>query len=427
MSRKAPDSRLDTRNARRALKQQREPYWRTIRTGVAVGYRKGARGGTWIARHYTPETGRRFEALGPADDYADANGSTVLDFGQAQAAADKWFAQIEREDAGGVTAGPYTVTEALKDYLDHYEARGGKAKSQTSATIEAHIKPGLGSHDIAKLRRPQVQKWFHDLAQTRARLRTKKDKEQEHRKAAADDEAKRKRRATANRCLTVLKAALNLAKHNGRIASDDAWAGVKAFREVDAPVVRYLTEAEAKRLSNACDVHFRPMVQAALLTGCRYGELAALVASDYNDDAGVVMVRLSKGGKKRAVVLTDEGKQFFTQATAGKAGHVRLFSTKGGAAWGKSHQQKPLSRACKAAKISPAISFHVLRHTHGSTLAMKGVPMGVIAAQLGHAGTRMTEKHYAHLSPSYVAETIRENFPKLGIVPKSNVRSIGKR
>ena len=38
----------------------------------------------------------------------------------------------------------------------------------------------------------------------------------------------------------------------------------------------------------------------------------------------------------------------------------------------------------------------------------------------GHAGTRMTERHYAHLSPSYVAETIRASFPTLGIVEKSN-------
>ncbi len=41
--------------------------------------------------------------------------------------------------------------------------------------------------------------------------------------------------------------------------------------------------------------------------------------------------------------------------------------------------------------------------------------MGVIAAQLGHADTRMTEKHYAHLAPSYVAQTIRANFPVLGL------------
>ena len=47
--------------------------------------------------------------------------------------------------------------------------------------------------------------------------------------------------------------------------------------------------------------------------------------------------------------------------------------------------------------------------------------MGVIAAQLGHADTRMTERHYAHLSPGYVADTIRAALPALGIVDRSNV------
>ena len=42
--------------------------------------------------------------------------------------------------------------------------------------------------------------------------------------------------------------------------------------------------------------------------------------------------------------------------------------------------------------------------------------MGVIAAQLGHADTRMTERHYAHLAPSYVSDTVRSSLPSLGIV-----------
>jgi hypothetical protein len=67
-----------------------------------------------------------------------------------------------------------------------------------------------------------------------------------------------------------------------------------------------------------------------------------------------------------------------------------------------------------------------LRHTHGSHLAMSGVPMGVIAAQLGHADTRMTEKHYAHLAPSYVAQTIRANFPRLGLTEESKILGFPK-
>ena len=74
-----------------------------------------------------------------------------------------------------------------------------------------------------------------------------------------------------------------------------------------------------------------------------------------------------------------------------------------------------MREACLRAKIKPEISFHVLRHTYGSALGMKGVPMGVMAEQLGQADPRMTEKHYAHLAPSYVADTIRAHFPVLGI------------
>jgi hypothetical protein len=96
-------------------------------------------------------------------------------------------------------------------------------------------------------------------------------------------------------------------------------------------------------------------------------------------------------------------------------------------AWGTSHQKRPLEEASIRAKITPAVTFHILRHTHGSHLAMRGVPMGVIAAQLGHADTRMTEKHYAHLAPSYVAETIRANFPHLGIAEASQILAFPKK
>ena len=41
--------------------------------------------------------------------------------------------------------------------------------------------------------------------------------------------------------------------------------------------------------------------------------------------------------------------------------------------------------ASKAAELSPPVTFHILRHIHGSHLAMQGVPMGVIAKQLGRS------------------------------------------
>ena len=52
---------------------------------------------------------------------------------------------------------------------------------------------------------------------------------------------------------------------------------------------------------------------------------------------------------------------------------------------------------------------------------MRSVPLAVIAAQLGHSDTRMVEKHYGHMSASYVADTVRAAFGSLGIVELSNV------
>jgi integrase len=153
----------------------------------------------------------------------------------------------------------------------------------------------------------------------------------------------------------------------------------------------------------------------------RYGEIASLRVGAFNPETGTLSVVTSKSGHSRHIVLTDEGRAFFADATAGKPTDALVFNRTDGGAWGKSHQHRPIQDACQAARIEPAISFHILRHTYASRLAMSGTPMPVIAAQLGHAGTRMTERHYAHLGPSYVAETVRALFAATGFSRRSNV------
>ena len=96
----------------------------------------------------------------------------------------------------------------------------------------------------------------------------------------------------------MLKASLNHAYDEGHVPSRDAWGRkLKPFRDVEVARIRYLTIAEARRLINACDAEFRPLVRAALETGARYGELARLEVADFNPDAGTVTVRKSKTGK----------------------------------------------------------------------------------------------------------------------------------
>jgi integrase len=285
--------------------------------------------------------------------------------------------------------------------------------------IDAFILPELGKTKVARLTTQKIRGWHRKLAATPPRLRTRPGKEQQYQVLSDDPESVRKRRHSANRVLTILKAALNFAWQESRIADADNWRRVKPFKGVDAPRVRILTDGDVRRLSNACDREFQPLVQAALLTGCRYGEITNLRVSEINLAVGSVHVRVSKSGNPRDVALTDEGCQFFSRAIAGKQSGDIVFLRNDGRRWGKSHQTRPLAKACEAARIVPAISFHILRHAYATRLAMANTPMAVIAKQLGHADTRMAEKHYAHLAPSYVADTVRANFSSLGIVSDS--------
>ena len=116
----------------------------------------------------------------------------------------------------------------------------------------------------------------------------------------------------------------------------------------------------------------------------------------------------------------------FEQATAGKLTTDPIFPRPDGKKWGPSQQARPLASACEKAKLERT-GFHDLRRTYGARLALRGVPMAVIAEALGHSDERITRRHYAHLSKSYVADTVREAVAGLGVVSKSNVTPFAKR
>jgi integrase len=425
MARTQRNSKVDSRTARAKLPQRREPYWTTISAGCAIGYRRGAKGGTWIARLRDDDGKQHYEALGAADDIRDPDGLTVFSFHQAQEKARQFFVAKTRALTGQTLDGPYSVNAALDDYFKERERRGSKGVRPDQYSAAARIRPALGNVEVRKLTPGRIRQWQAEMEKAPKLLRGAKGATQ-RRTAAVDTsnpDAMRARKASANRLLTILKAALTFAFQEGKAPTDDAWRKVKPAKEVDAPIVRFLSQAECVRLVNACQGAFRDLVRGALVTGCRYGELCRLRATDFSPDSGMVSIRLSKGGKRRHVALNQEGQILFAGLTAGHKRTDLIFIRDDGKAWGPSHQQRPLDEASKIAKLDPPVTFHILRHTYASALATKGVPMRVIADQLGHADTRMTERHYAHLAPSHVAEVVRTALPGFGIIDASNIRS----
>jgi hypothetical protein len=46
---------------------------------------------------------------------------------------------------------------------------------------------------------------------------------------------------------------------------------------------------------------------------------------------------------------------------------------------------------------------------------MAGGPLMVVARNLGHSDTRMVERFYGHLEPSFIADAIRATAPRFDI------------
>lgn len=438
MARAKRDGSLETRTARNRLRARRSPYWTMLEPGRALGYYRPQSGGagTWIARFHDAEAGKhRTKSIGAADDYADADGSEVLAFGQAQAKAREWYALARIE--GGEDAPPsgaYTVAEAWEHYRLDCLRRGVKRLERMECGARLYILPALGQVEVGRLTQTRIENWHLAMAEAAPRVRARKfATKPAYGPEPKSEEQKRKRRATANRVLTILKSALNLAKRKRRVSCPaDTWREAKPFGRADAPRVRYLNLEEQQRLVNACGQDFRRLVQAALFTGARYGELGRIQAEDFDPASESVFIRPGKNGKGRHVFLTDEGAAFFREGVAGRKAGELLFTHEAFGdmrrvapktlepvgmirrPWKASDQNRLMLAACEAAGIEP-LGFHQLRHSYASALVNAGLPMAYVGQMLGHSDTRMVEKHYGHLAPSAVKDAIRKLAPKLGI------------
>ena len=364
MGRHVKDYYLGTREARSKLARRHNPYWREITPGLHIGYRKGKRGGVWKGRKLLDDGRHQKWTLGTADDIVDSNGVDILNFSEA----DKI---IRLGPPGSSSHGNLTTVKHIMDYYMKQQRAESRSYKTTKYAVDRHIISKLGSRNLSRMTVEDIANWRNELAAS------KKAKKKPKKKVVIDSprEQRRKRQASANRVLTIFKAACNYAEQTEKYDGPTRWKLVKRFENVDATEHPRLDVDQAIRLQTASSPDFSQLVRAALESGCRYGELTSMKASDFNSDAGTLTVRESKNGKIRHVHLTGSGQQFFDELVANKKHSELMFVKNNGRAWGKSHQTGPMKEACKIAKIDPPIPFKALRTTYGSLLAMKGVPL----------------------------------------------------
>ncbi|MFN3725997.1 MAG: tyrosine-type recombinase/integrase [Allosphingosinicella sp.] len=403
MARTVKDHRLGTRAERGRLPQRAEPYWRLLSEGLHLGYYHGKRCGKWVVRFRPPgrDGGYVKETLGETDDLTDANGSTILSYKEAVAKAHAWLEALGM--SGGRRPGSFTVGDALDEYLGSFK---GKGIVDTKSRIEAIIRPALGHRQVKDLTTGEITEWHEARAKAPARLRTAKGSTKLNVRPTDGPDAIRKRQSTANRDLTVLKAALNKAAGDRKWLDKRVWGDVQPFQKVDVPRRRFLSDDEAAKLIGAAEEAFRPMVEAALLTGGRYGELRHAEVRDYDPESSTLWLAEVKGRDPRPAYLDPAGVELIERHIEGKSAEDLIFTRPDGAQWGKGHQRRRMHEAFASADI-PTTTYHDLRRSYGARLARRGVPLTIIAEAMGHADERITRKHYAHLAPSHVADAVR--------------------
>lgn len=367
----------------------------------SLGYQKRPNARTWVVRWRDPTGGYRYDTLGTSDDVSGG-----ITFDEALELARK---RVERFENGDGSNGVLTVKKALAEYVEDLEG-GDRDAATAESHINAFIEPAWGDREVASLRRDELRHWKNRLAKKPPRKRTSTfSKKVEHRDVdMTDKETKRRRRASVNRLLTTFKAALNLAleNHPGQVSNGDEWRiGLKPLPRTHAPRTAWINADQVDRLLNACPTDFRQLCAAALFTGTRYGELARIEVRHFDARNRSIYVEHSKSGRARTVHLNASAVDFFERVAAGKGACDLLLSKIDGSAWGKGHQARRMQLACEAAGL-PVMGFHQLRHSYASIAAENGLPLQVLANNLGHADTRMVERHYAHLADKYVRKEI---------------------
>lgn len=443
MTRTKRSARLDTRSRRCELLVGSRST-ETLAEGCYLLYHRPKNGasGTWGARWFAlkGQGGQRQTRIGVADDFSDADGIRVLNYGQATKIAGLWFkeqARLEHLKATGevISDKAYCVADAIADYRADIERRGRPTDTVDSFS-RTRIVPLLGEIEVAKLTRGRVEKWFHDLASS-PRMKTGKGTSEKVEKWESEPtkDQTRARRNTANRVLAILKRALNLAVEQGRYSGATPWRDVKPFQGVVVARARFLSRDEQVRLLNACPPDFRDLVAAALHTGSRFAPLTRLQVRDVNLEAGTIWIGKDKGKGHdtcRHVFLAPDAVEWFRAKIAGKqpddlvltrAGVKRVKREGEPNQWLPSDQLPFMKAACEAAKLE-YLTFHELRHSYASTLVNVGVPLAYVAAQLGHANTRMVEKFYGHLAPSALAQAIRKLTPALKVPGEDTQKTI---
>ena len=412
---------LDTKRGRDGLKPRREPYWYKLSRDRHLGLRKLSQesSGAWIARFRDEARTRHYKALGECCD--------SLDFDAAKVAAELWFRDREQGVRERREEGPATVAMACRDYVRslvaeerpesardaHMRFRRTVYGDSHDVEFNPHRSPAEGPSDpekpvaapkphacttkrrnptahpiatlpLSRVRSPRLKKWHVDLVTAGLS------------------------KASANRTLTALKAALNLAVKNRLVgaAAAQEWAEVASLKGASRRRDLFLDVTQRRALlANSRDaVH--QLMKAVIYTGCRAGELTSARRSAF--DARTKSLTVTGKTGTRIIPLAPGAVDFFAQVSKDKLPNASLLTRDDGKPWGHSDWDEDVKAAARRAALPAQTCLYTLRHSFITQALLDGVSTLEVSKIVG-TSLAMLEKHYGHL----VHDTARERLAKV--------------
>jgi integrase len=218
--------------------------------------------------------------------------------------------------------------------------------------------------------------------------------------------------ATQRRYFAVLSHLFTVCKKEWKWCDDNPVVDVSKPKEPEGRV-RFLSEAERANLLGACQESQNPVlldiVTLAILTGMRRGEILGLCWSEVSFERSEITLPAErvKNGERRTVPLSKQCLEILLERYKDRRANVDLVfpAPAHGNAKPRTYSiTTAFENACTRAGIVN-FTFHDLRHTYASYIAMRtGANALELAKLMGHKSISMTQR-YTHLTGDHLAKT----------------------
>jgi len=213
--------------------------------------------------------------------------------------------------------------------------------------------------------------------------------------------------ATVKHCLVLIRQIYNKAVAWGIYKGPNPVRGVK-MPSLQNQRDRFLSHDEANRLLETLGAMRTPGLQdmalLSLHTGLRAGEIFNLKGYDLDFQNDVIRISDPKNKTTRHAYMTGAVKDMFKGRTPAKPEDLIFPNTNGNKIVAISKQFREIIEQLGfndgVTDRRQRVTFHTLRHTFASWLAMQGESIITLKEMLGHKSTTMTER-YSHLIPDH--------------------------